>query len=378
MLESSRLAAPTACATPATVAGLTHAAAALARLDQALDRHPLTLAFLHRARLEAVRRHAAVDGFAIDPWHLAALLEGLRLRMDSSLRIIDRGFLFDAARRALTQHQWLTAPDFDQEGEIKRAEATLAAAPGTPLLAAARASHAWLNAGGARPPLRAALIRHWMHHRLLRVPVPLTGVAALRPDTPWGETAWIPEFLHALAAEAADALQLLFDLERTWIAARRAVAGRRKNSRAAAAIDLMAATPLLSATSLAAGLTMAVKNAGLLLAQFCQAGIAVEVSNRSRRRLYGLAGLAPLRGATAPPYRPQPGRGRGRPPTQAADEDAAPPLPPAPLTPLERREFDTAGLENAIAFAETAIRHTRRTLETLRAATPRTPPLPHR
>jgi hypothetical protein len=29
-----------------------------------------------------VRRQAAVDGHAIDPWHLAAVLEGLRLRMD--------------------------------------------------------------------------------------------------------------------------------------------------------------------------------------------------------------------------------------------------------------------------------------------------------
>ncbi|HME21458.1 MAG TPA: hypothetical protein VKI44_08955 [Acetobacteraceae bacterium] len=36
---------------------------------------------LYRARLEAVRRQAAVDGLSIDPWHLAAVLEGLRLRM---------------------------------------------------------------------------------------------------------------------------------------------------------------------------------------------------------------------------------------------------------------------------------------------------------
>jgi hypothetical protein len=43
--------------------------------------------------LEAVRRQAAVDGQAIDPWHLAAVLEGLRLRMDHALRIIDRGMI---------------------------------------------------------------------------------------------------------------------------------------------------------------------------------------------------------------------------------------------------------------------------------------------
>ncbi|EQD73456.1 hypothetical protein B1A_04942, partial [mine drainage metagenome] len=68
---------------------LADAAAGIARLDQALAGHPLAQAFLYRARLEAVRRMAAVDGQLIDPWHLAATIEGLRLRMDPYLRIID-------------------------------------------------------------------------------------------------------------------------------------------------------------------------------------------------------------------------------------------------------------------------------------------------
>ena len=46
--------------------------AAIARLDQALDGHPLLPAFMYRVRLEAVRRQAAADGQLIDPWHLAA------------------------------------------------------------------------------------------------------------------------------------------------------------------------------------------------------------------------------------------------------------------------------------------------------------------
>ena len=365
-----------AVADPAWAAALADAAAAFARLDQALENHPLTPALLHRARLEAVRRQAAVDGFLIDPWHLAALLEGLRLRMDPSLRIADRGAIFEAARHALTQYEWLVTPDFDQEGDIRRAAAALAAAPGHPLLAAAHTSHAWLQGGGGRPPLRAALTRHWGRHRLLRAPAPLTGSAALYPDTSWDLDAWIPAFLTALAAEAADALQLLLDLERAWLAARRAVAGRRRHSRAPAALDLMAVTPLLSATALANSLGIAVKNAGVLLAQFCAAGIAIEVTHRTKRRLYGLAGLAPLRDVVAPPYRPQPGRGRGRPPLPT-DADATPALsPPVPLTALERREFDTSDLEAALAFADETVRRTRRRLETLRAATPGSTPLP--
>ena len=68
-----------------TFGALAWAAASIARLDQALAGHVLAPALLYRARLEAVRRHAAVDGHGINPWHLAAMLEGLRPRMDLNL-----------------------------------------------------------------------------------------------------------------------------------------------------------------------------------------------------------------------------------------------------------------------------------------------------
>jgi hypothetical protein len=178
---------------------LARAATSVARLDQALGSHPLRPAFLHRVRLEAVSRQAAADGQMIDRWHLAAVLEGFRLRMDGALRIIDRGMILDAARHALDLHQWLVAPDFDQEGDAQQAERVLAAQPGTPLLAAAQGTRQWIDEGGARQPLRAALVQFWVKQRLLRVPVPLTGPAALRADTPWDEAAWVPAFLAALA-----------------------------------------------------------------------------------------------------------------------------------------------------------------------------------
>ncbi len=351
---------------PALAASLARAAAAFARLDQALGSHPLQPAFLHRARLDAVRRQAAVDGRAIDPWHLAAVLEGLRLRMDGALHIIDRGAILDAARHALELHQWLVAPDFDQEGEVQQAERCLAAQTGgTPLLAAADGLRRWIDAGGTRPPIRAALIRFWMQHRLLRSAVALTGAAALRGDMSWDAATWIPAFLTALAVEAEDALDLLFAMERSWFAARATVAGRRRTSRAAAAVDILAAAPLVSATSLAAGLGMAVKNAAGLLAVFCTAGIAVEVTHRSKRRLFGLTGLAPLRDAVRPPYRPDPARGRGRPRLDQPDDPADSvmlPLPAAPLTPIDRRQFDYSGLEAAMALADETIRNARQVL----------------
>ena len=353
---------------PEAIGALERAAAAIARLDQALAGHPLLPAFLHRARLDAVRRQAAVDGQAIDPWHLAAVLEGLRLRMDGALRIIDRGAIFDAARHALALHRWITAPDFDEEGLVRQAEAALGrpGAPETPLLSAARSAHAWLDAGGGRAPLRAALIRHWHRHRLLRAPLPLTGAGALGAEVPWDREAWVSAFLHALAGEAADGLRMLAGLERAWFSARGAVAGRRRHSRAPQAVDLLAAAPLLSATSLASGLGMAVKNATVLLDGLAEAGVAVEVTHRAKRRLFGLQGMAPLRDEVAPPRRPEPGRGRGRPPAGRVEEAPVPEaLPTGPLTPVERWTYDYSALDHWMVQAEQAIRQTRRTLDAL-------------
>ncbi len=359
---------------PALAGAIQHAAAAFARLDQALENHPLRAAFLYRVRLDAVRCQAAVDGQSIDPWHLAAVLEGLRLRMDGALRIIDRGAIFEAARHALTLHQWIVAPDFDQEGEVQVAEKALAhpSAAAAPLLSAAVSMHAWLQGGGTRPPIRAALIRHWTKHRLLRAPVPLTGPRALGAEVPFEAEVWIPLFLEALADEAADYLQLLYSMERAWFTARASVAGRRSTSRAAAAVDVLAMAPLLSATTLAAGLGMAVKNAIVLLDAFAEAEIVVEVTHRSRRRLFGLAGLAPLRDEVAPPRRPEPGRGPGRPPAIREDEALPPPpLPQRALTPIERKAIDYSDLEHWMAHADQVIRDTRRTLDTLaRGAAP--------
>src|ERR1700676_2582695 len=75
---------------PALAGALERASRAISRLDGALDGHPLLPAFLYRARLEAVRRQAAVDGQLIEPWHLAAVLEGLRLRMGPYRPLIPR------------------------------------------------------------------------------------------------------------------------------------------------------------------------------------------------------------------------------------------------------------------------------------------------
>lgn len=236
---------------------LERASSAIARLDQALDNHPLRTAFLYRARLEAVRRQASVDGHGIDPWHLAAVLEGLRLRMDHALRIVDRGQIFEAARSALTLHQWIVEPDVDQEGEIHKAERHLANVIG--LAGVGDALWSWLDSGGTRPPIRSALVRFWTKNRLLRTSVPLSGPRALSAEAPQGRADWMVAFLEALAGEATDYIDMLRSLERGWLVARARVPAQRSTSRAVLAVDVMAATPLISATTLANMIGMSIK-----------------------------------------------------------------------------------------------------------------------
>ena len=65
---------------------------------------------------------------------------------------------------------------------------------------------------------------------------------------------------------------------------------RRSTSRTSAALDLLAATPLISAIMLAHGLDMSVKSALALLEAFVREGIAVEATHRAARRLFAFKG----------------------------------------------------------------------------------------
>jgi hypothetical protein len=208
--------------------------------------------------------------------------------------------------------------------------------------------------------MRAAMIRYWRKRHLLRLPVPLTGAASLQSEQSWDWDLWAPAFLSAIETEAADALDLLYALERAWFSARRATADRRKDANDSRAVDVLAAAPVLSATTLARVLGIAVKNAIRILDTLVAAEVAIEVTHRSKRPLFALAGLGPIRDAVHPPYRPDPGRGRGRPRLDAIavePEALLEPLPP--LTPVERRSFDYTALDEAMAHLDAVVRHTR-------------------
>jgi hypothetical protein len=358
---------------------LERAASAIARLDAVLTGHPLAAAWGWRSRLDAVRRQAAADGRLIDPWHLAAVVEGVRFRMDGAMSIIDRGVLFDAARHAFALWSWFTRPDAGQSQSIEQATGVLAASRmASSLLGTAKAVHGWLDHGGERPPLRAALARHWQGCGLMHVAAPLlTGAAAFRADAPRPVEAWSGAFLAALAEEAEAGFTLLRLLEREWFAARSAIQDRRRDSHAGAAVDIMAAAPVVSATSLASGLGIAVKNATGLLDAFTARGIAIEVTHRSKRRLFGLKHLAPLRAEARPPHRVRgtgvlarrgrAGASAGDAPPEAeytADGDAGPALRQSlVLTPLERKEFEFSDLDDWMREADQVIRRSQAILD---------------
>lgn len=197
------------------------------------------------------------------------------------------------------------------------------------------------------------------------LPCPLlTGAGALAAETPRGRAVWIGQFLDALAAEAEDGIALLRSIESPWFAARTAAAGRRRDSRATQAVDLLGAAPLMSATTLGQALGMATKNATLLLDGFVRLGIATEITHRSKRRLYGLKHLTPLREVTRAPRRPQPAGRPGRPCAaslvdhtagDAGDIAPAAALAP-PLPPLARREFEVGDIDRLLDLTDQAIR----------------------
>jgi len=137
----------------------------------------------------------------------------------------------------------------------------------------------------------------------------------------------------------------------------------------------MAAAPVVSATSLAHSLGIAVKNATLLLDAFVACGIAIEVTHRSKRRLYGLKHLAPLRDDAKPPRRARSARVMARHEAgtwpadprrdaeHAADGDGV--CRPLVMTPLQRQEFEYGVLDDWMREADQLIRRTQAVLDCL-------------
>lgn len=365
-------------ATPA--AALERAALAVGRLDATLAGHPLLPAWQHWVRLEAVRVHAGQDGHRVDSQRLAAYIEGLRLRVSDSPARFERGADVDALNHALRLYGLMLAAgdrrplrdldDTTDAPEHRRLtedalRALMRATPGARLPALAQSMRAWIVAdlprGAVRAAVPVALQATGVTHALLPL---LSGADTLRPDSPLDPDGWTLAFARSLEREAEDGLAVLRRLEYAWRRARAAIGARRSNSRLPAAVDLLAATPLLGPSRLSSLLGCSLRGAGMMLEEMVACGAAVEVTGRGSHRLFGLPGTEGIRGETAGPRRH--GFRRGRPPKMIAPEPlAAPEPPPSPPMPtrLERLDVDYAALDALLADTGRVVERVQRLLK---------------
>lgn len=225
---------------------------------------------------------------------------------------------------------------------------------------------AWLVADRPRGAVRAALPAALQATGVTRALLPiLAGADTLRPGSPTDPDGWVLAFARSLEREAADGLAVLRRLEHAWRGARAAIGPRRSNSRLPAAVDLLAATPLLGPARLAALLGCSVRGAGLMMEELVACRAAVEVTGRGSHRLFGLPGCEGIRGETAGPRRY--GHRRGRPPKVIVPEPLAeteppPPPPPVPAR-LERLDVDYAALDALLADTSRVVERVQRLLK---------------
>lgn len=248
------------------------------------------------------------------------------------------------------------------------------------LVATAQGMLAWLTGQGSRPAIRAAVPLYLRDRGItIHALAAVTGGDALRagPDDPDRFTV---RFLDAVQREASDGRDMLLTMEREWRGARLRVdhrAGARSNSRLPAAVDLLAASPLLSITALAEALGCSVEGASRMLDALVQLEVAAEVTGRTgrgARRLYGLRRRLPIRAETTAIQRRARGGQRGRPKrvltapfAELADDTGAAEAPPdaasAEPTRLTAVSFDFAALDRLIAAADERTRGVRRLLD---------------
>jgi hypothetical protein len=361
------------------VTALEAAAVAVGRLDAALAGNPLRRFW---SELDAARRHAGADGRKVDLFRLAAHLHGLPLRLGDTASAPERGREIAGLNYAVELRSWMAAPDPDQLRLRDIALDSLRAAErGQPVLAAAaRGMLDWLAGQGSRPAIRAAVPLYLRDRGLtIQTLAAVTGGDALRAgsDDPDGFTI---RFLEAVRNEAADGRDQLLTLEREWHEACRRVdhrAGARSNSRLPAAVDLLAASPLLSISALAEALGCSVEGASRMLDSLVQLEVAAEVTGRTgrgARRLYGLKRLLPIRAETTAVQRRARGGPRGRPKrvltapfAELADDagvaDAPPDAESAEPARLTAVSFDFDALDRLIAAADERTRGVRRLLD---------------
>jgi hypothetical protein len=373
------------------VVRLEAAAVAIGRLDAALSGHPLLPAWTFWSQLDTARRHAEADGRRVDLYRLAAFLHGLPLRVGAPLSLAERGSDIAALAYAIELRSWTVQPNAEQQDLLDRGltHLTQTGVGQSALIGAALGLRAWIARDGSRAAIRTALPFYLKERGITRQPLaPLTGSDALKPGAFEDAEGFTSRFLDAMTREADDARGLLATMEREWGSARMVVSRRlasRSTSRLPQAVDVLAASPLLSVSALARALGCTVEGASGMLDELARLEIVAEVTGmtgRGARRLYGLRRLVPIRAETTAARRRPRGGPRGRPRKILLPPFAELPLEGAPTGPADATleagkatslAFDFEALDRLIATTDEQTRHVRRLLARVAAGEPSYP-----
>jgi hypothetical protein len=163
---------------------------------------------------------------------------------------------------------WTVQPDAEQQDLLDRGltHLTQTGVGQSALIGAALGLRAWIAWDGSRAAIRTALPFHLKKRGITRLPLaPLTGSDALKPGAFEDAEGFTSRFLDAMTREADDARGLLRTMERERRSARTVVSrplASRSTSRLPRAIDLLAASPLLSVSAWPAPLAARSNGAG--------------------------------------------------------------------------------------------------------------------
>jgi|GEM_PF-7067619 len=325
---------------------LAQASTALGRLAEALDDTPLHQAWLWREIAHTSSVISQFSNYRVSSRQLMSSLAGLPLKRAKDHRDLAaarRLFLaaaplfrmptrLDSADDVseLFEPLWARATSTDDDPPPKKEDGDRRPQAGE--ISALRAlvdDLVGFAHDGRRPVLLNILVDLRQHKTIRRLPRPLARLALplalhqvgivpkpvpgllggrLSLTLPPGDgiTVWLVCALMALAKEASAARTRLRDLTRQHLAwhGRLREAGLRKHGRAPAVLDLLAITPVLSASLVARHLGVTPQGASAILKQLVDLGLLTEATSRSRFKVYLAGDLTSFHGDEAMADRP--------------------------------------------------------------------------
>lgn len=273
---------------------LERAAFALGQLHEVNRRSPIYRGLHWRECILGAAHHAALDNAAINPIHLIALLNGLRLNKRQFIK--DYGHL----QKAIVRFDLLYIEKDTSYGDLPSRELLwdrddvidhFFNTGKTGLLDTAQFLWDIMKDGIKGQSIGLESIRAAVPY-MLQVNVenppflPICGAKAFSLETNQFNY-WRKLWLSAIRKEVSGILTRQNRLYRNWYNARTNLPGIRKSDTIYRSIDALALAGLISPTRLKDTLGVSLKRAGNILEELVTLDVAVEVTKRRTHKLYG-------------------------------------------------------------------------------------------